>query len=260
MKTVFQIFCALAIVLGSCAQSTNDKEKTSFKKDSDIVEDSIQTSTPVSASLIEGIVNSDSLIQVALVEDEKILLREISHLETLSDQISIWLIPVKDPMVKNYLLLLADTSKVLSFVKVKGVWIDNDETEYEDEFRFLSKPLIYREDITNDNQQELVIKDRQHIGNVYNAAVKHFFTLKNIEIKYLREFEYISHLPIEDKFLMRYWDTQTGIVDVFVKDNLQSKDSLRVGSYSMKTENDTLSKGNPKIILSDYEGVIFSTK
>lgn len=173
----------------------------------------------------------------------------------IDDNIKILSIPIQGHPVRNdYILFVASDKKLFSSIRVNGNWIDNDELGFAEDFRFLSKPLIYIEDITTDGFPELIIKDRMHNGNLYNAATKHIFGLNNMHIKYIGGFEYISHLPVEDEFMVRHWNIQSNTVSVYLKNKLHSADSIIVGTYKIDIKTDTLYHYDIKVVSEDFKG------
>lgn len=259
MKLFIQVYCIiLTFLIIGCSQNTKEVQCPLFEKKTIIKSDNIKSTQ--SASFVYNIVKKDSSIILMLSENEKILFGKCICLDTVSKFVSLWLIPTEEPILKYYLLALLDSSNVLSCIKIKAEWIDNDENEYVNRFRFLSPPLIYMEDITGDGNVELVLKDRQHIGNVYNAAVKHYFSLNNMKIKYIGSFEYISYLPVEEKYLVRSWDSKSKIVNVFLKKRIYSNDSVAVGNYKMEIRSDTIYQYDFQTLLLSYEQVLLSTK
>lgn len=187
---------------------------------------------------------------------ENISIDNINEIIPINDSVRIISIPIEGhPIRKDYILFVVSDKEVFSSIRVNGNWIDNNELEFEENFRFLSEPLVYLEDVSNDEFPELIIKDRMRNGNFFNAASKHIFSLKDMKIKYIGTFEYISHLPIENEFIVRYWDTQFNTVNVYLKKELHSSDSVKVGTYKMNIKEDTLNYHDIKISLKDFEGL-----
>jgi hypothetical protein len=185
---------------------------------------------------------------------EKILIDNKNEIILINDSIRIVSIPIEgNPIRKDYILYVISDKKLFSATRINGNWIDNNELEFEENFRFLSKPLIYLEDVSNDGTPELIIKDRMHNGNLFNAASMHIFSLNNMMIKYIGAFEYISYLPIENEFMVRYWNTQLNTVNVYLKKELYSNDSIKVGTYKMSIKENTLYYYDVKISLQDFE-------
>ena len=185
-----------------------------------------------------------------------ILVEGIRKLGEIDNTLSVWLVPMNEEILKNYFLVLEKNNTLISYIKVKGNWIDNDETKFDKNFRFLKTPFIYFQDLNKDSIPECIIKDRIHIGNLHNTAIKHIYSLKEDKITHLSDFEYIKHLPVEDKYLFRIWDYKKNEVKIYLKNSLDSKDSIEVGSFNMFIEKDTLKTQNIKILNIDYEEFI----
>lgn len=252
-KLNYLIFLFL-LVMGAC--TGNVEHKDSINEENKL--DSFETSEQLSPSIVQKLVRRDSSLNEI---DEYYKLEKVKYLLNISDSISIWTLPIEEPMLKKYVLLVLDSTKIWSSILVKGVWIDNEEKQFDPRLRMLSIPLIYLKDLNNDSIKELIIKDRQNIGNTYNAAVEHYFTLLNNKIKYIGDFEYISHLPVEDLFLIRHWNNNTGLVQVYLKNNIQTKtDSTLVGDFKMNINSDSLVKTTAEVYLKDYKPMIYSTR
>jgi len=242
----FQIFIIALIPLLACCDSNSTFQKK------DLVDDSHNEDllNQIYEQSYHHLSKDTAEFQESISVDNK------NELIFIGDSIKILSIPIEGhPIRKDYILLVVSDKKLFSSIRVNGNWIDNDELEFEEKFRFLSKPLIYLEDVNNDEIPELIIKDRMRNGNFFNAASKHIFSLNNLKIKYIGAFEYISYLPAEGEFMVRYWDTQFNTVNVYLKKELDSSDSVKVGTYKMSIKEDTLIYYDIKISLQDFEGL-----
>lgn len=194
------------------------------------------------------------LIGDTLEFQENLLISDMTVVLPLNDSVNLISIPIQGHPVRNdYILCVVSDQILFSSIRLNGNWINNDELGFEESFRFLSKPLIYTENITHSDVPELIIKDRQHNGNMYNVAVKHIFSLKNLNIKYLGKYEYITHLPFEDEYLVRFWDRQSSVVKVYLKKSLNAEDSIKVGSYKLEIIKDSLYYHDIKVVLQEFE-------
>jgi hypothetical protein len=183
---------------------------------------------------------------------ENLLISEMKVLWSINDSIDIFSIPIQGhPIRKDYILCVASNKNLYSSIRLNGNWINNDE--FEDSFIFLSKPLIYAKDITNNGMPELIIKDRQHNGNMYNAAVKHIYSLSDLKIRYIGKFEYVSYLPFEDEYLIRFWDGQSNNVEVYLKKSLHTQDSIKVGSYKLEIKEGSLYHYDVSVDFKEFE-------
>ncbi len=234
---IVAIFSLLSACTSDSASQSVDLTDSSIQKLSGQIEEhSVQYLSKVDEDFREGTEISDA-----------------SELTAINDSVRILSIPIEGhPIRKDYILFVVSDSKVFSSIRVNGNWIDNDERGYSEEFRFLSEPLVYLDDVNNDEIPELVIKDRMHNGSLFNAASKHIFSLDSLQIQFVGTFEYVSHLPIENEFLVRYWDTQSGRVDVYLKEELHSHDSIHIGKFVMTVEDVSLKYDDVQVFLDDF--------
>jgi hypothetical protein len=189
--------------------------------------------------------NSEKLTQIPFpLEDSTLIWAEVNNGQMsfyLTKNLSLTKRLEGEAETSQYVLKYIDTTgRVKSAYELNASWVENDEKGYSDRMHLLSRPYYYLQDIDHDGQEELLLKDRRHNGTMWNAACMHIFSLKGGEIKYLGNFEYISHMPIEDQFLVRHWNIETGMVTVFQKPEPNSNDSILFGSFQLAIKNDTL--------------------
>lgn len=77
---------------------------------------------------------------------------------------------------------------------INGKWMENQERGFSKNIHFLENPLIYFQDINHEGKKDIIVKERAHNGDVYNAEVDHVYSLDQkmnfnvllcIESKYL---------------------------------------------------------------------------
>ena len=209
----------------------------------------------------KNVLAPDPSFQSLIQDGETVQFEAISHVIDLEDRrSSLFKIPLTEGMLTSYVLFEMKGNTVGPMVRVKGAWIDNEEHGFAPEMRLLKAPLIFLKDINQDGNKELVLKDRQHIGNVYDAAVEHYFKFAGHQIRHLGSFETIGHLPVDDQFLVRHWDFNNGEVAVFKKPSLESPDSVQVGKFEMELEGDTLLTKSVIPIDEDFADLLIATK
>lgn len=135
-------------------------------------------------------------------------------------------------------------------------WLDSTESEFNKGFRMLNKPLSFQVEI--DGESIYVLKDRQHIGNMYNAVFFHLFKVDGLV--YLGGFENIGHLAVDDKYLKREVDWDKRKVNVFVYENLYGDIRTKIGEYEFKLIDDSLLFNNINVADSNFTSFLISTK
>lgn len=227
LKILLAIFPILLAQLPGCQESTHTFWQNRSLIDTEAFVSLLESDTGLNADLVPGEVIDSVGIRKAIQLDE---------------YSSIWLVPVKQRVLQRYWMVLIQKGSISSFLPIKGAWIDNREEGYNKGFRFLQPPLFEWKDLDGDGEKELIIKDRQHNGTLYNTAVKHLFRVRNESLKYLGAFEYITHLPIEEKFLVRTWAKENGVlkIRVFLKKNLASLEGREVGNYQLHIARDPI--------------------
>jgi len=197
-----------------------------------------------------------------LEKEENFLFDDSQLIIKLNDSIDVIKIPIINESGRFYLLTVVSDYEVYSYFKVKSSWLDNDETTFHERLKLIEEPYCELLDLNQDGYLELLIKDRQNIGNVYEAAITHVFLINDFKLKYTGGFEYISYLPFDEQYLVRKWDYKNNKVDVFLMDSLASKNNIRIGDFFLSIRKDTLVYKNINI-LSEYiylEGALISTK
>lgn len=245
----------LLIVVVGCSQNTKtdapveEKEKPTLEA---------KNHNPA-LDQVKNLVATDSILNSLLQVGEKIIAEETFYVAPVNDTVGIYLVPMQDPVLKYYLLFTTNGQQIISLNQLNGAWIDNDEKEFSENFRFLSGPLIYQKDLSNDGKPELIIRDRVHNGT-YNAAVKHLYSIRGLDVEYMGDLEYVLHLPISDEYIVRHWDTKKGLVEVYLKESLHASDSLKVGAFGMSIKNNQLQLSDLEVVEPTYEEFIVPDK
>lgn len=184
----------------------------------------------------------------------------------LNDSVKLTLVPIEHVyegqvvFIRSYQLCVEVKQKITSFLVINGAWIDNDESGYEKEIRFLKAPYAFLRDLDNDGELELILKDRQHNGNMYNAGVEHIFRLHGGRISYLGKHEYVGISPFDEKFILREWDPGTWMVQCFVADDKEGKNRRKIGSYLLRLGDEGLEAIKPQIVDEEYGSVLVETE
>lgn len=81
--------------------------------------------------------------------------------------------------VSYYFIAYSKATKevTVSAPEINGKWMQNDGEWHESVRRLLVKPMIQFRDIDGDSRDELIVRERAHNGNMYNAVVMHYYTL-----------------------------------------------------------------------------------
>lgn len=138
-----------------------------------------------------------------------------------------------------------------SLAIINGKWMDNNEEGFD--MKFLEKPLIFFQDINNDNKNEIVIKERAHNGNIYNAEIWNYFELdKTLNLKKILAVE-VKQLSIFDECLItRSYDSGT------ITANLNCEDGMRnIGQVSLEI-GDSVRIKNKIINIPPYGGMVIT--
>lgn len=166
-----------------------------------------------------------------------------------------------DPPVEYYIYLENSQSNSITQEPIlisEGVLI-NDESGFKEKLRLLTQPFIFLNDIDGDSSLELVIKDRVHNGNVYNAVKEIYFKIDsqtfNLKPWFFIEsvsYDFLSHYYINRKL------SNGNTVIVFYS---ATKDSLgkEIGSFSLKFLDDTVVFVNEKIINPEFSHILISS-
>lgn len=249
------LLCLAIAVLSACTKPTKIDATTEVELP---VEEQIETKDP-KLEKVKNLLATDVSLNSLLLTTERVVTEQTKFITTVSDSVGVYIAPLQDESSTHYIMFTTDGKSIRSLTKLSNTWVENDEKEFPKHFRFLSDPLIYKEDITNDGIPELVVKDRQSVGT-FNAAAKHFFKLSADNIQYFGSFQSILHLHVENKYLVRHWDTKTELVEVYLKDNLKSDDSTLVGTYTMSAQNGTIKLSDLNTVMPEYEKLILPSK
>ncbi|MGB8190383.1 MAG: hypothetical protein WCF67_00630 [Chitinophagaceae bacterium] len=127
--------------------------------------------------------------------------------------------------VKNiaYCLLAYDKKKdqvSVSSPYINGKWMENNEKGFHNEDRMNEKPLISFKDIDGDCKNEVIVQERAHNGNIYNAVIYHYFVLgKDMNLQKMLALEAKQRLSDVDCFMFRVFTNNTILSTIHCKDS-----------------------------------------
>jgi ribonuclease BN (tRNA processing enzyme) len=153
---------------------------------------------------------------IELIGNEKIIYNERKKIFQINnDYLVINIIPIKDSTITlGFVLELSNKqNEILDNMRIEEGWINNDESGYHESFRLLEYPLISYNEI--DENFYLRISQRYHNGNACDGVLIHFVHFDDKKMKYIGSFEKITHLAVEDEFLVRTIDDSIKKVSVY---------------------------------------------
>lgn len=86
------------------------------------------------------------------------------------------------------------------YVSINGKWMNNNEAGLS--LKLLTPPLIFFNDFNSDGVKDIVIKERVHNGNMYNAAVWNYITIDSDMMIKKRLFIEARYMSIIDECLI----------------------------------------------------------
>lgn len=160
---------------------------------------------------------------------------------TYSSEIELYILKIyRDSGLVDYFLIAYDFESQLiskNNIQIDGKWMESNEKGFNENHKLITEPLIYFSDFNDDNKNEIIIKNRVHNGNIYNAVIENIYTIS-------------SDLKIDSLLFL-----ETKYEDIF-------RQCLIVRDYSLKKNelktslicDDTLTIGYSKLSIT-YNGV-----
>lgn len=184
--------------------------------------------------------NRDYKLKEFIEKGEVLLINQKEKLITLNDSTEIYKIPILiDSLYFDYFLILQVNNKICDELRINGNWLDDNENEYEPNFRFLEKTVFGAVDFNE--LSVFTIDDRYHNGNICNGVAKRFISFYNNKLKYLGYLEVIQHLPFSDEFILRKISEDFSYVNVYKAK--RPKDNERIeflSKININLSNDSL--------------------
>lgn len=161
--------------------------------------------------------------------------------------------------IRYYLFAYSEKSKKITLNPpyINGKWMENQEKGFSEENRLLTPPLSFFEDIDNDGDFEVVIKERVHNGNVYNAVVNKYYEVNKDDMSLN------MILAIESKYIY-IMDNKCIINRQFDNNRLlvylscNKSDSKKIGDISIMVKEARYSVENISSEVIKYESVLLT--
>lgn len=173
-----------------------------------------------------------------------------------SKHINIFVVKIKENIssIKFDFLAYDTKTDIISTkpVSINGKWMNNNEAGFEDEHKLLTKPLIDFIDIDNDGINEIVIKERVHNGNIYNAVISHYFGLD-------KKMNWIKKVSIESSYIHFMYNTKiirTLKGNYIVSEIESGQNTFLVGKTEIDIFNLTIK--NKQLYLPKYKGYLLT--
>jgi hypothetical protein len=105
-----------------------------------------------------------------------------------------------------------NTNKVADHPQtINGKWMENNEDGFAKSAKMLKEPLIYFAAIDAGSKKNIIVKERVHNGNVYNAVIEHVYSINSKpELKPVVCVETKCINPVGNEVITRY--IQNGVI------------------------------------------------
>lgn len=171
---------------------------------------------------------------------------------------SYWVVPISSSQiaVQDYLLTYVHDGRIVATTRIPAHWIENDESLYPEDRKFIIPPLFRVEDMNHDGEVELLIKDRRHNGNTVDVAVELIFGVRGKSLKLLGRFEYLCDDWSRESYLVRTWSTHEDSIAVYAGQCPFPKEKQFIGSFKAHWALDTVLFRDPQVKEKKYADVL----
>ncbi len=123
-----------------------------------------------------------------------------------NENYDIYIIKTNEVSIKFYSIVLFNKkNKNTHFLKdeIYANNMENNESGFSEEYRLINENLLEIQDIDNDNNNEILIRERMHNGTAINTVNLHYYKIINDELIKLFTIEESTVMPMTENTILR---------------------------------------------------------
>lgn len=163
-----------------------------------------------------------------------------------NENYDIYIIKTNEVSIKFYSIVLFNKKNNNTHLLKDEIYannMENNESGFSEEYRLINENLLEIQDIDNDNNNEILIRERMHNGTAINTVNLHYYKIINNELIKLFTIEESTVIPMTEENTILRRRLEGNIV--FVSDE---KDRL-IGKYKIDLKSGKISN----IRMYDYQ-------
>jgi hypothetical protein len=160
-------------------------------------------------------------------------------------------------VIRYYFLLNNDVNDKVTQIppSINGKWMSKNEGGFKEQYKLLKAPLISFEDIDNDFNKEIIVKERLHNGSIYNAVIQNYFKVDLVNLSLTRIFclEIQAFHPFDNQIsVYRQFKNNTIYTKLISNKNDGLRDTSEIGTIKVNFIDGHINMGEENLSNSIY--------